>query len=119
MNARTRKGLTLIEMMIVVLIISILVGIAIPNFIKSRERSRATACSSNLRQINQAKEQRAMAMGLKEGDIVQPADLQGYLREQNFPICPSSGTYQLQPIGDAPTCSIGNSVTPPHALIQN
>lgn len=119
MNARRNRGLTLIEMMIVVLIISILVGIAIPSFMTSREKARSRACTANLRQINQAKEQFAMAKSLTEGNPVTASDLQGYLREQNFPVCPSDGTYTINNIGELPTCSVGNSVNPPHVFTPN
>jgi prepilin-type N-terminal cleavage/methylation domain-containing protein len=61
MNRRRERGFTLVEIMIVVLIIGILLAIAVPNFMSARERSRANACRSNLRQIQAAKEQWAMA----------------------------------------------------------
>ncbi|MCL6624082.1 MAG: prepilin-type N-terminal cleavage/methylation domain-containing protein, partial [Fimbriimonadales bacterium] len=54
---RRRKGFTLVEIMIVVLIIGILLAIAIPNFMRARETSRTKSCISNLRQIDAAKEQ--------------------------------------------------------------
>ena len=54
---KMKMGFTLVEIMIVVAIIAILAAVAIPNFIKYRRSSQATACVSNLKQIQAAKEQ--------------------------------------------------------------
>ena len=43
------RGFTLIELMVVVMIIAILVGIAIPAFLGARKRAQDTASKSNLR----------------------------------------------------------------------
>jgi prepilin-type N-terminal cleavage/methylation domain-containing protein len=44
-----QSGFTLIELMVVVMIIAILVGIAIPAFLGARKRAQDTAAKSNLR----------------------------------------------------------------------
>lgn len=101
---RRRGGFTLVEIMIVVLIIGILLAIAVPNFISARERSRTQSCIANLRQIDAAKEQWAMAENAPNGAAVAWGDLvPDYI--QNQPACPASGNYTLNNVGTDPTCS--------------
>jgi len=65
---KRNRAFTLVEIMIVVLIIGILMAIAVPNFVKARESSRKQTCISNLKQIDQAKEQWAMDNRKNAGD---------------------------------------------------
>jgi type IV pilus assembly protein PilA len=50
----TRKGFTLVEIMIVVVIIGLLAAMAIPAFAKVRQQSRIKAVTNNLRQLANA-----------------------------------------------------------------
>ncbi|HEX8237519.1 MAG TPA: DUF1559 domain-containing protein [Abditibacteriaceae bacterium] len=50
----TRRGFTLIEILIVLVIIAILAGILLPVFARVREGARATSCASNLKQLGMA-----------------------------------------------------------------
>ena len=107
-----RKGFTLVEIMIVVLIIGILLAIAVPNFIRARESSRGKSCVSNLKQIDSAKEQWAMDNKKTSADTPATTDLYGtdkYVK--STPSCPSSGTYTVAAVGTAPSCSVGNNAT--------
>jgi len=81
--AKSKKGFTLVEIMIVVAIIGILAAIAIPNFIKSRKMSRAKACVSNLKQIDGAVQQWALESKKAGTDTVSSplvTDLGTYMR---------------------------------------
>ena len=117
MSNKHRLGFTLVEMMIVVLIIGILLAIAVPNFVKARESSRARSCVANLKQIDAAKEQWAMDTNARSNAEPTWNDLVGddrYIKAQ--PTCPSGGVYTIQPLGTNPTCNIGRNATPPHML---
>ena len=112
-----RKGFTLVEIMIVVLIIGILLAIAVPNFIKARETSRSKSCVANLKQIEAAKEQ--WCMDFKQAATATPgtADLYGTTNYvKNTPDCPSGGSYTIGDMSTRPTCSIGTGATPSHVL---
>jgi prepilin-type N-terminal cleavage/methylation domain-containing protein len=104
---RAHKGFTLVEIMIVVLIIGILLAIAVPNFIRARETSRAKSCVANLKQIEAAKEQWAMDTKASPTDTPPESQLYGvdkYIK--TTPACPANGTYTIGNMATRPTCSI-------------
>ena len=108
-----RRAFTLVEIMIVVLIIGILLAIAVPNFMKARDNSRAKSCIANLTQISAAKEQAAMDLKLQDTDTPTQAQLTpDYVKA--WPSCPSNGTYTIGSMANNPTCSFAG--TPAHTL---
>ena len=108
------------EIMIVVAIIGLLAAIAIPNFVKARATSQANACINNLRQIDAAAQEWALEQGHKTGDtITYPGDLTPYIKlnaTSKIPPCPAGGTYACATVGNNPTCTLSDTVTPKHVL---
>jgi prepilin-type N-terminal cleavage/methylation domain-containing protein len=108
-----RRGFTLVEIMIVVLIMGILMSIAVPSFIQARQSGRKSSCLANLKAIETAKEQWAMDNKKANGDAVAFTNLVGLtLYIKNTPSCPEAGTYTVNNIGTTPTCSVTNHVLP-------
>src|SRR5436309_12967633 len=94
---KSKRAFTLVEIMIVVLIIGILLAIAVPNFMKARDNSRAKSCIANLQQISAAKEQAAMDLKLQDTDTPTQGQLEpDYIKK--FPTCPANGTYAINVI---------------------
>ena len=106
-----RKGFTLVEIMIVVAIIGLLAAIAIPNFVKARERAQTEACIANLRQIEGATQVWAVDTGAASTAAVAMGNLvPDYIR--TTPICKGGGVYNLTTVNNRPTCNVANHVLP-------
>jgi prepilin-type N-terminal cleavage/methylation domain-containing protein len=104
----SRKGFTLVELLIVVAIFGLLVGLAMPNFIKARGRARQQLCIENLSQIESAKQIWGVENGKKDGDVPSTADLIGADRYmKTTPTCPAGGNYSWNAIGTTASCTIG------------
>jgi len=124
-TTRTKVGLggfTLVEIMIVIAIIGLLCAIAIPNYLRARANSQASACINNLRQIAAAVDEFALEKGKTTGYVVTyPDDITAYIKlnsANSIPACPAGGSYLVQTVGSVPQvmCSLGNTVTPPHVM---
>jgi len=117
---RQRRGFTLVEIMIVVLIMATLLAVAMPQFQAAGRRAKATACQRNLKELMGAKERWAMDNNKGPTDTPTISDLVNpgvYLNRP--PECPGGGTYTIGRLDENPTCSLqGTGVGPlDHVLL--
>ena len=77
----SRRGFTLVEIMIVVAIIALLASIAVPGFLRARKRSQASRIINDLRLIDSAIDQYAIETNRATGATVNTADWTNYLKK--------------------------------------
>ena len=100
---KSKKGFTLVELMVVVVIIGILTAIAIPVYNSVTVKAEKNACEANLRTINGMKAQWQM---MDEDE--RPETFAEMFQGGVIPSCPGGGTYDNDDGDDeAPaTCNI-------------
>jgi hypothetical protein len=98
-----------------ILVFGLMVAIAFPNFIKAREIAQRNICIQNLHTIDNAKGQWAVEQRKQETDTPTWGDLRVYLTNGSsgaLPACPAGGSYQINAVGQKPTCSLPNHALP-------
>jgi prepilin-type N-terminal cleavage/methylation domain-containing protein len=103
-DLKRQGGFTLVEIMIVVLIIGILLGIAVPNFVGARERAWTNTCQENLKKIDHAKMVWAINEGRAPDDTATWDDLVPSILQKE-PKCPTHGDYTIGNGNEPATCS--------------
>ncbi len=77
----SRRGFTLVEIMIVVAIIALLASIAVPGFLRARKRAQASRIINDLRLIDSALDQYAIETNKISGATVNTADWTNYMKK--------------------------------------
>ena len=89
---RVRKGFTLVELLVVVLILGALAAIAIPRISQSADKAKINACKTNVDLINSQIE-----LYYANNDGKWPASLDTIIKDKNYfpdgpPTCPVDGS---------------------------
>ena len=93
---KKRRGFTLVELLVVLLILGVLVGLAVPRYMESQKAARARTFAGNVRQIVSALE--AYRMDHSVGSDAKYPNSLAELKTQYFtqePINPYTGTSML------------------------
>lgn len=113
-----RGGFTLVEIMIVVAIIALLASIAVPNFLRARLRSQATACKQDLRMIDAAIEQWSIEKNQPTGATITVSDLAAYVKENSPLYVPLKAGAAKDTLGSDITISkVGTRLVVPAATV--
>ncbi len=100
MNIRSKKGFTLVEIMIVVVIIGLLAAMAIPAFMKVRRSSTKSTMANDIKQLAGAANQYFMEFGVSQvvhSLIVNTENNTnaGYLKELSKGVISDNSTYDM------------------------
>jgi len=109
-QAGTKAGFTLVEIMIVVAIIGLLAAIAVPNFVRARESAQLNSILNNLRLIEGAKDQWALENKKTTGSNVTSTSLAVYLRTGAWVQKLAGETYTINSIGTQASASFAKLV---------
>ncbi|MCX7722356.1 MAG: type II secretion system GspH family protein [Verrucomicrobiae bacterium] len=117
-TTQSSPGFTLLEIVIVVALVGLLAAIAIPNMLKARARSQANICISNLRKIQEAKQQWAFETRKPSDAVPLKSDLALYLGRSGSVdkiACPADPTeqfdnsYNINPVTEPPSCKLNQA----------
>jgi type II secretion system protein G len=93
---RNRKGLTLIELLIVVIILGALAAIAIPRINASSRTARQNACNTNVDTLNTAIEMYRIDKGDYPGSFATLTADTNYFSPDDIPACYWGDTYEYE-----------------------
>ena len=123
LSSGTHSAFTLIELMIVVAVVALLTTIAVPNWARARDTSRLNMIYSNLRALDNAKDQWAIDNHVASGTpVTDMSILSSYFRNGGLAVVVRE-TYVPNPIGtnseaDLPA-GIGLGPFPPGGVISS
>lgn len=106
-----KNAFTLVEILLMLGILAVMLAVAYPTYIRSRELNYALECQGNLKELSNSKVRWALENKI-ESTTATPTwdDVTGPKRFMKVkPVCPSGGTYTIGSKDQPPTCSIGHN----------
>ena len=87
---KDQRGFTLVELVVVVSIIGVLTGIAVPHLAKAWDDAKASACKANMKQIEAALELYYFEHGEYPAAASESSSALEKLELKSVPVCPQS-----------------------------
>ncbi len=99
----------MIETAIITAILGLIVAVALPNFLKNRDYAECELCIHNLNRIDVAKLN--WSFSFPTGSDAEPTevDLAPFFSNQQFPLCPAGGQYDLGLVSEPTLCSLAEA----------
>jgi len=108
-SARRPYGFTLVEIMVVIAIIGMLMGAATIGINHAIKSAKAHTCAMNVDAIENAKRLWSLENNKGDNDTASEEDLKVHLTNNEFPKCPSGGTYSINNNSTKASCSVHNT----------
>ncbi len=104
MNIKQKKGFTLLEIIIVIIIVGVLASLALPRFFSTVEFSRSTEALTSFTALRQSMERCYLSAGgtyttcnnLDNLDLENPSNSPGHHFTYSLPTAPTTKSYTLQ-----------------------
>jgi hypothetical protein len=98
-------------------VIGLLAAIAIPNFVRAKITVESNQCVNQMRAIDGAIQQWALAKGKKDTDAIDEAEVAKSMSGGVIPTCPAGGQYIFAPtVSSKPTVTCPNESAGPPPL---
>lgn len=96
----------------IVAVVGILAAIAIPAFVNARAEAQRQVCAANLKKIDAAKMELAIARNSNPGDTLPERDVLKRVEAGGRGLsCPKGGRYAYNPVGQEPSCSVHGTMS--------
>lgn len=105
-----RAAFTLIEIMIVIMIIGLLAGVAIPAISGNIAKARKHTIVANLRAIDMIKNQWSLENKKGDGETPSESDLGPLFNNGKFPSPVTGEKYNINAVGTKPTATVSSKL---------